>query len=260
MDRNNGVGDQGNRRGGGDVTPRPRRAFLGWLGTGSLVAAVVRSASAEEPRPTSRLPEEEAPPNRFGGERAALASVADQEWDLSWVEKLTAPHKAVFDSPGVGEGMALYRAIGWCKQYNKVFGTARSDMNPVLVYRHESIPLVMDDSYWQTFHAGKAVKMKNDRTKKWYTNNPILAVPPDTPPQWADFDLQHFQADGGIVLACNMAFADVVTDYQDKFKLKRPDARTEALKHLLPGVILQPSGIFAVLRAQEAGCDYVMAS
>jgi intracellular sulfur oxidation DsrE/DsrF family protein len=33
-----------------------------------------------------------------------------------------------------------------------------------------------------------------------------------------------------------------------------------ALKHLLPGVTLQPSGVFAVLRAQEAGCQYLLAS
>jgi hypothetical protein len=260
MDRDDEIGNPGSHRRGGDVTPRPRRAFLGWLGAASLLAAAVRPASGEEPPSDPGFPDGDALPRRLGAEREALASTADQDWDLSWIEKLTAPHKAVFDSPGVGEGMALYRAIGWCKQYNKVLGTPRSDMNPVLVYRHEAIPLVMDDSYWETFHAGKRVKMKNETSGKWYTTNPVLSVPPDTPPQWADFDLQHFQADGGIVLACNMAFADVVTEYQDRGKLKREDARKEALQHLLPGVILQPSGIFAVLRAQESGCQYVMAS
>ena len=219
MDRNDGVGDQGNRRRGGDVSPRPRRAFLGWLGAGSLIAAAVRAASAEEPPPNPPPPDGDAPARRFGVERDALASMADQDWDLTWVEKLTAPHKAVFDSPGVGEGMALFRAIIWCKQYNKVLGTPRSEMNPVLVFRHESVPLVMDDSYWETFHVGKTVKMKNEKTGKWYTTNPIRAVPPDTPAQWADFDLEHYQADGGIVLACNMAFADVVTEYQERGKL-----------------------------------------
>ena len=29
---------------------------------------------------------------------------------------------------------------------------------------------------------------------------------------------------------------------------------------VLPGVILQPSGVFATLRAQEAGCQYLLAS
>jgi len=260
MDRNDGVSDPGSHRHRGDMTPRPRRAFLGWLGAVSLLAGAARPASGEEPPTDFQPPDDDAVGHSVGPERDAEAWAADQDWDLSWVEKLTAPHKAVFDSPGIGEGMALYRAIGWCKQYNKVFGTPRSDMNPVLVYRHESIALVMDHSYWETFHVGKTVRMKNVKTGKWYTTNPIMAVPAGTPPQWADFDLQHYLADGGIVLACNLAFGDVVSEYQERGKLKREDARTEALKHLLPGVILQPSGIFAVVRAQEAGCDYVMAS
>ena len=50
MDRNDGIGDPGNHRRGGDVTPRPRRAFLGWLGAVSLLAAGARPASGEEPR------------------------------------------------------------------------------------------------------------------------------------------------------------------------------------------------------------------
>jgi hypothetical protein len=29
---------------------------------------------------------------------------------------------------------------------------------------------------------------------------------------------------------------------------------------MVPGVILQPSGVFAAVRAQEAGCHYVRAS
>lgn len=42
--------------------------------------------------------------------------------------------------------------------------------------------------------------------------------------------------------------------------LFRAAARARAKEMLIPGVILQPNGIFAALRAQEAGCAYVMAS
>ena len=33
-------------------------------------------------------------------------------------------------------------------------------------------------------------------------------------------------------------------------------ARKTAFGYLVPGVILQPSGVFAALRAQDAGCRY----
>ena len=43
-------------------------------------------------------------------------------------------------------------------------------------------------------------------------------------------------------------------------KLKHDEARKVALAQLVAGVILQPSEIFAALRAQEAGCGYVLGS
>ena len=38
------------------------------------------------------------------------------------------------------------------------------------------------------------------------------------------------------------------------------EARARAIAGIIPGVILQPSGVFAVIRAQEAGCVYIKAS
>jgi intracellular sulfur oxidation DsrE/DsrF family protein len=43
-------------------------------------------------------------------------------------------------------------------------------------------------------------------------------------------------------------------------KVSKEEAEKRARAQLLPGVILQPSGVFAVLRAQQAGCDYIKAS
>ena len=45
-----------------------------------------------------------------------------------------------------------------------------------------------------------------------------------------------------------------------KESLEKDAARARAKTLLLPGAILQPNGIFAALRAQEAGCNYINAS
>jgi intracellular sulfur oxidation DsrE/DsrF family protein len=38
------------------------------------------------------------------------------------------------------------------------------------------------------------------------------------------------------------------------------EARKIAIAHMVPGVILQPSGVFAAVRCQEAGSAYVKSS
>jgi len=51
----------------------------------------------------------------------------------------------------------------------------------------------------------------------------------------------------------------VVGLVQKQDKLDASAARAKAMSMLVPGVIMQPSGIFADVMAQEAGCVFVNA-
>lgn len=218
----------------------PRREFLTWLGASSVLAAASTvitpgNADAQQERPVG------------------------DTWDMSWTGKLTGKYKAIFDSPDVSEGAALFRACIWRDQHKDVYGTAKSDTSPVLVIRHEAIELVMNDEYWERFNTGKALKLK-DAKGKWAKANPIRITAPDAPPNFKDYNLTDFMAQGGIVLGCNMAFSSVIANYRKEDKLSGPEATKAARDRIIPGIILQPSGIFAALRAQELGCNYVLAS
>ena len=63
-----------------------------------------------------------------------------------------------------------------------------------------------------------------------------------------------------VPLACGLAFGGIVYQYKDKDKLSAEEAKQRAKEHLIPGVIIQPSGFFAVLKAQEEGCHYMLGS
>lgn len=220
--------------------PNNRRDFLAGLASTSLLAAA---------------------PFSLRGDAAPHPAPLDDKWDLSWVEKVErAKFRAVFDSPEINDGDALFRAIVWCDQYKEVYGTARGDMAPVIVFRHRGIPLIMQSEYWRRFKIGKATETRTPEGKKWAEANPIIASPTDTSADAMKYSLGKFLADGGTVLACNFAFGMVVGRYEKEDKLDSAAARQAALAAAVPGVILQPSGIFAVLRAQEAGCKYIVGS
>ena len=79
----------------------------------------------------------------------------------------------------------------------------------------------------------------------------------------ADFDavaLDKFIARGGIVLACNLALDDMIELVSKKDGTSGDAARKTAIAGFVPGVILQPSGVFAALHAQDVGCKYLRAS
>ena len=60
-----------------------------------------------------------------------------------------------------------------------------------------------------------------------------------------------------VVLACNLALENMIGAVAKRSSQTVEAVRAEAHAHLVPGVILQPSGVYAVLRAQEAGCVYL---
>lgn len=222
-----------------------RRRFFGWLGGASLLGAAGIPVDAAR---TASAPL-----------RAPLVPVSDT-WDVSWTDRVTGEHRAVFDSPEAAYGAALFRANAWCDHYKEVYGTDRQAMSPVVVFRHLAIDMVMDDAYWQYFRIGKALKIRDEKNK-WAESNPISArsLPADSMQRRGR--IETFIANGGIVLACGWAFAGIpVERYKATDKLDTEAATARAHEHLIPGVILQPNGIFAVLRAQEVGCHYVLSS
>lgn len=180
-------------------------------------------------------------------------------WDMSWTERVAGKYRAVFDSPEPADGAALFRAVAWCDMYKEVYGADRKDMSPVVVFRHRAVPMIMRNAYWDRYDVGKKSRMKDEKGK-WAKANPVSTGGAELAANVAKYKIETFLAGGGVVLACNWAFGQVVSTVREKDKLDQAAARARALELMIPGVILQPNGIFAALRAQEAGCNYILAS
>jgi len=62
---------------------------------------------------------------------------------------------------------------------------------------------------------------------------------------------------GALLLVCNLALGNLGGRLAAKTKRDPASVRAELRSGLLPGVEIVPSGIFGVMRAQEAGCTYM---
>jgi hypothetical protein len=207
-----------------------RRDFLGILGAGAA------------------LPMMPAP---FPGNDHLRPIRAD--YDMSWVDEVAKPHRMVFDAANVDDGGGLWRAVMIRDEYRDTFGTFPDQIALVLVIRHFGIAMGMDHEYWADGKAGERTNTKG-RGGEWATRNPVGPPADGARPGAARYTIPGFIADGGIVLGCDLAFNNMVVGRYRTEGVSREEARAEALTHLLPGVILQPSGFFAVIRAQQAGC------
>jgi len=192
---------------------------------------------------------------------ASPATGASAEWDLSWTEKITGKHKAVFDIVETENGVGVLRAAFWGNQYIDVMKAAPADLSPILVLRHNAIILAMNQAFWDKYNIGPLKEVKHPMTDEPTKKNPaLLDVGDGVPSTVASMALNKQLSRGAIVLACNLAFERCVSTVKRAGRLSDEAARAQAISYLVPGVILQPSGVFAVIRAQEAGAAYIKAS
>jgi hypothetical protein len=222
-----------------------RRDFLQTLGAGAVALGAL-------PLPVDAL--------ALGHPRANPG--APSPFDLSWPGKLHGAHRAVFDVPAVDSGYGVWRASLWESQYAEFMGAKPADLSSVIVIRAEGIILAMQQSYWDAYHPGHKQNVKHPITEQITNTNPVLmsSARNEIPPMFDFAQLDQYIKRGGIALACNLAFKQITDVIEAQDKVGADVARTKAISMLVPGVMLQPSGIFAVVRAQEAGAQFVRAS
>jgi hypothetical protein len=236
--------------------PTDRRNFLQRLSAGAVAATVLPSAL-----PTSLAAESAPRTTRSELSALAEAGVPREEWDLSWTRRLTGKHKAVFDAPEVESGAGVLRSGLWLRQYAEVLKAAPSDLTSVIVLRHNAIILTMTPAFWDEYELGEKKKVTSPLDDKPTKKNPALLSEADgAPASYAALALDRQIANGVIVLACGLAFREMVGMVSTKHKLKGEEAQARANAGLIPGVIMQPSGFFATTLAQENGCIYVRGS
>ena len=179
---------------------------------------------------------------------------------MSWVDKLTAQHRQVFDSPEIADGAALDKARLYLAGFHEVYGTSDADVNSVIVVRHRAIPMVLADSVWARYDfLADTTKLKDPTTGGKAKRNPFLGPKPDDKYSlvWSDAGLDTLIQRGVIVLACSLALRGFAKQIAEHANTSADAVDDELRRSLVPGVILMPSGIFAVTRAEEAGCHYL---
>ncbi|MDQ6827419.1 MAG: hypothetical protein M3081_00960 [Gemmatimonadota bacterium] len=223
-----------------------RREFLERMTAGAMVATV--SFSPDVVRELSALP-------------SARGSSAD-EFDLTWVGRVKGKYRAVFDVPEIDSGYGVWRASLWVKQYKDVLKVPATEMTPVLVLRHHGIALAMRQSFWDKYEVAKSNQVMHPVTQQATDRNPALlsSARGEVPAEFDEVALDKYIARGGIALACNLALDDMVELVSKKDGGTAEAARKTAIAGMVPGVILQPSGVFAALHAQDVGCKYLRAS
>ncbi|MCG6986733.1 MAG: twin-arginine translocation signal domain-containing protein [Gemmatimonadetes bacterium] len=217
-----------------------RRGFLGGLAAGAAalgLGSLIPSELVARPRPVG-------PP------------LDDPQLD-AWLNKITGAHRQVYDMPEVDNGMGfVFSRVFYMT--NEETGVPESDLGVVVVLRHLGATLAMTDAMWAKYKLGEMANVTDPKTKAPAVRNLFYKVPPgELPLPGASIDA--LMASGALFGACHMALKAGSQELAKKMNMPAEDIEKDMLAHLIPGVQLVPSGVWAVNRVQERGCTYCFA-
>jgi len=213
-----------------------RRAFLGQLGA---VAA------------TMTLDRDEM--------RAALRSRhAKDTWDTSWLDRLaSAQYRVVFNTSEIADGNVLGYVDEFLNDFHTVHRTTDQQTRAVIVFRRLGTPMAFSDQIWERYAIGEDLKIKDANTQAFATRN-VYWRPREGATGWeADYALEPLQRRGMISLVCNVAMSNWANRMAQRLKRDPEAVKKEVRENLIPGAILVPSGIYGLIRAQNAGCAFM---
>jgi hypothetical protein len=179
-------------------------------------------------------------------------------WDTSWLDRVaSAQYRVVFNASEVSDGTVLSFVASFLDDFHTVHGTTDQQTRPVAVFRRLGTPMALNDRLWERYAIGEDLKIKDPNTRAPATRNVFWKARQGATGWEAESALEPLQRRGLISLVCNVALGNWARQMARRYE-RDPDAVTaEARENLIPGAILVPSGIYALIRAQNAGCAFM---
>jgi hypothetical protein len=209
-----------------------RRSFLGRIAAsaGALIVGRWSAASAEV-----------AP-------LAAPALVADE-----WLSKIRGTYRQVFDVTGPSNTTAIMFALNFIDGVKESTKATDSDITAVVVFRYLAAAMTLSDAVWAKYKLGEVLAVTDPRTGAPATRNIAHSSMPGRP----GLTYQQLAGSGTVlIVVCNHALNVISGMAAPKASVSVEEAKKDLIAGVIPGVHLTSTGVYAVHRAQQAGCTY----
>jgi hypothetical protein len=204
-----------------------RRSFLASVGALAGTAALLPGAVSAEPS-------------------------FQQEWDMSWLDRLTGKHKQVFDFSNLEIGLLVVK--NWYDAWDTVYRLKHPDVMAVIGIGGHAFPVNAADELYRKFPIGEQWKVTDPETGKPALRNIFLDGGKEPP--FAGAGVRPLQARGAIFWECNNALRGIAAQLAPAVNRPVPEVYQDLRAGLNPGVIVVPAHTMLIGICQERGCTY----
>ena len=117
--------------------------------------------------------------------------------------------------------------------------------------------MAFNDAIWERYPVGRDRKLLDEATGDPVQRNIFWRADPGSSPERAASRIEALHRRGMISLVCNVATENWGRSLAESTQLAATDVIHDLKANLITGAILVPSGIYALIRSQNAGCAYM---
>jgi hypothetical protein len=192
------------------------------------------------------------------GELRGAPELHESDWDTSWIAKVAAAQfRVVFNASEIADGAAMDYATTFLDHFHDLHGTRDEQTRPVIVFRRLGTQMAFNDALWNRYAVGEATKVNDPATSAPAKRNIFWSARESASAQEKATKLETLNKRGLISLVCNISLTNWSRRTAANSKQNPTELLAEVRANLIPGAIVVPSGIYALIRAQNAGCAWM---
>lgn len=189
--------------------------------------------------------------------RADLSAPPEGPWDTSWIPRVErAKYRVVFNTNAPADGNAFNLVLAFLDSYAEVHGTTDEETRAVLVFRQLGTVMALNDEMWSRYAIGADRKINDPATGAPAERNVFWKSAQGAAPPAKD-KIEPLHARGMVSLVCNVSLGSIGSSFAKAANRDVEEVRKEVRANLVPGAIIVPSGIYGLIRAQNAGCAFM---
>ena len=182
-----------------------------------------------------------------------MRATSEGEWDNSWIARVeAAKYRVVFNTSEIADGAVFSYVGAFLDGFRETHNTSDADTRAVSMFRRLGTVMALNDAMWERYELGVDRQVTDPLTKAPAKRNIFLNRPANQ-----GGSIEQLQARGMIPLVCNVSIGSMSMSFAKKVGSDAATVRKELVANLIPGAILVPSGIYALIRAQNAGCAFM---
>jgi intracellular sulfur oxidation DsrE/DsrF family protein len=168
-----------------------------------------------------------------------------------------ARHKQVIAAVKLDRGAPLRHAMNGLNAFEHAFGQGPGSLHVAVVFYGSSLLVATNDAMWNKYHLFDILDASTDGLPDMLhtPQNPFLHATPSRPDE--DVSIETLSRRGVTWIVCNNALRAMSRFIAAKQSLSEGQVYQDFTHNLVPGALLVPAGVAAIVLAQEAGFTFL---